>query len=164
MRSLSRLVASFSLLGLIFVPAAFARPAESVQARAAFTPSFPYGSQKVRGVNLGGWLVLEVSSTCLSVHFVVSGVPHARAAMDNAQSLRRDERQPHRGRVDVRPVPELSDRSVQIAEPLEYVDHGARLRRYCRRRVRFSPSLLPHFFHAVDASCRRVVDTLIFID
>ncbi|KAG5647731.1 hypothetical protein DXG03_008454 [Asterophora parasitica] len=26
---------------------------------AAVTPSFPYGSQKVRGVNLGGWLVLE---------------------------------------------------------------------------------------------------------
>lgn len=26
----------------------------------AFTPGFPYGSQKVRGVNLGGWLVLEV--------------------------------------------------------------------------------------------------------
>jgi len=25
----------------------------------AFTPGFPYGSQKVRGVNLGGWLVLE---------------------------------------------------------------------------------------------------------
>lgn len=27
----------------------------------AITPGFPYGSQKVRGVNLGGWLVLEVS-------------------------------------------------------------------------------------------------------
>jgi glucan 1,3-beta-glucosidase len=26
---------------------------------AAFTSSFPYGSEKVRGVNLGGWLVLE---------------------------------------------------------------------------------------------------------
>lgn len=26
-------------------------------------PGFPYGSQKVRGVNLGGWLVLEVSNT-----------------------------------------------------------------------------------------------------
>ncbi|KAF5385032.1 hypothetical protein D9615_001239 [Tricholomella constricta] len=26
---------------------------------AAVTPGFPYGSQKVRGVNLGGWLVLE---------------------------------------------------------------------------------------------------------
>lgn len=26
----------------------------------AITPGFPYGSQKVRGVNLGGWLVLEV--------------------------------------------------------------------------------------------------------
>ncbi|KAF8921967.1 glycoside hydrolase superfamily [Mucidula mucida] len=25
----------------------------------AFNPTFPYGSQKVRGVNLGGWLVLE---------------------------------------------------------------------------------------------------------
>jgi len=28
----------------------------------AVTPGFPYGSQKVRGVNLGGWLVLEVNS------------------------------------------------------------------------------------------------------
>lgn len=27
---------------------------------AAISPGFPYGSQKVRGVNLGGWLVLEV--------------------------------------------------------------------------------------------------------
>ncbi|KAF7337508.1 hypothetical protein MSAN_02223800 [Mycena sanguinolenta] len=26
---------------------------------AAFTPGFPYGTEKVRGVNLGGWLVLE---------------------------------------------------------------------------------------------------------
>jgi hypothetical protein len=25
-----------------------------------FSPGFPYGSEKVRGVNLGGWLVLEV--------------------------------------------------------------------------------------------------------
>ena len=24
-------------------------------------PDFPYGSQPVRGVNLGGWLVLEVN-------------------------------------------------------------------------------------------------------
>jgi glucan 1,3-beta-glucosidase len=28
----------------------------------SFTPGFPYGSEKVRGVNLGGWLVLEVST------------------------------------------------------------------------------------------------------
>ena len=26
----------------------------------AISPGFPYGSQTVRGVNLGGWLVLEV--------------------------------------------------------------------------------------------------------
>lgn len=25
-----------------------------------FDPGFPYGKEKVRGVNLGGWLVLEV--------------------------------------------------------------------------------------------------------
>lgn len=32
-------------------------------ARSAFglTFGFPYGQEKVRGVNLGGWLVLEVS-------------------------------------------------------------------------------------------------------
>lgn len=28
----------------------------------AFSPGFPYGAQKVRGVSLGGWLVLEVSA------------------------------------------------------------------------------------------------------
>lgn len=36
--------------GLSLIPTIFA----------AVTPGFPYGSQKVRGVNLGGWLVLEV--------------------------------------------------------------------------------------------------------
>ena len=28
----------------------------------AISPTFSYGSEAVRGVNLGGWLVLEVSS------------------------------------------------------------------------------------------------------
>ncbi|KII94290.1 glycoside hydrolase family 5 protein [Plicaturopsis crispa FD-325 SS-3] len=37
-----------AVLGLALLPNAL-----------AFSPSFPYGSQKVRGVNLGGWLVLE---------------------------------------------------------------------------------------------------------
>ncbi|KIJ66234.1 glycoside hydrolase family 5 protein [Hydnomerulius pinastri MD-312] len=32
------------------------------QSTLSFTPGFPYGSEKVRGVNLGGWLVLEVST------------------------------------------------------------------------------------------------------
>ena len=26
----------------------------------AFSPGFPYGAQKVRGVSLGGWLLTEV--------------------------------------------------------------------------------------------------------
>ena len=34
----------------------------------AYTWGFPYESQKVRGVNLGGWLVLEVGdSSCAGV-------------------------------------------------------------------------------------------------
>lgn len=37
----------------------------------AITPGFPYGKQKVRGVNLGGWLVLEViSSGNILVHSI----------------------------------------------------------------------------------------------
>ena len=28
--------------------------------QAPFSPGFPYGTEPVRGVNLGGWLVLEV--------------------------------------------------------------------------------------------------------
>ena len=30
----------------------------------ALTTGFPYESQKIRGVNLGGWLVLEVRRRC----------------------------------------------------------------------------------------------------
>jgi glucan 1,3-beta-glucosidase len=35
----------------------------------AVNPGFPYGSQKVRGVNLGGWLVLEVRFPILCHRF-----------------------------------------------------------------------------------------------
>ena len=31
-----------------------------LRAALAFSPSFQYGTEKVRGVSLGGWLVLEV--------------------------------------------------------------------------------------------------------
>ncbi|KAH7930932.1 glycoside hydrolase family 5 protein [Leucogyrophana mollusca] len=44
---LRRLLVS-ALLGLSFINSAV-----------SLTPGFPYGSEKVRGVNLGGWLVLE---------------------------------------------------------------------------------------------------------
>jgi len=42
-----RLLASLGVLSLIPAVLSF---------------GFPYGSEKVRGVNLGGWLVLEVQS------------------------------------------------------------------------------------------------------
>ncbi|KAL0951612.1 hypothetical protein HGRIS_008292 [Hohenbuehelia grisea] len=43
----------FSLLRALALSASF------LSSVYAITPGFPYGSQKVRGVNLGGWLVLE---------------------------------------------------------------------------------------------------------
>lgn len=45
----------------------------------AINPSFPYGSQKVRGVNLGGWLVLEVGKD--PTHSRVC--PHPPLALDH---------------------------------------------------------------------------------
>lgn len=49
----------------------------------ALTPGFPYGSQKVRGVNLGGWLVLEV-------RYLLTGKTRLTLsiAMDHAKSIR----------------------------------------------------------------------------
>lgn len=52
----------FSALSLAFLlvalPNVWSVPMWGSQA--AFSPAFQYGSQPVRGVNLGGWLVLEV--------------------------------------------------------------------------------------------------------
>lgn len=48
-------VKSYSLIHLSQVTS------PAIQTRdTAIRPGFPYGSQKIRGVNLGGWLVLEV--------------------------------------------------------------------------------------------------------
>jgi hypothetical protein len=35
----------------------------------AFGPGFPYGAQKVRGVSLGGWLLIEVRMHALFLSF-----------------------------------------------------------------------------------------------
>lgn len=43
---------------LAALPVAWSFPTWNSQV--PFSPSFPYGIQPVRGVNLGGWLVLEV--------------------------------------------------------------------------------------------------------
>jgi hypothetical protein len=44
-----RLLLAAALLGLSLLPSVL-----------PFSPGFPYGKTRVRGVNLGGWLVLEV--------------------------------------------------------------------------------------------------------
>ena len=43
---------------LAALPIAWSVPYWTIQG--PFNPGFPYGSEPVRGVNLGGWLVLEV--------------------------------------------------------------------------------------------------------
>lgn len=45
---------------LCAVPDARSRPMPMFNTQLPFAPGFPYGSEAVRGVNLGGWLVLEV--------------------------------------------------------------------------------------------------------
>jgi len=51
----------------------------------SFMPGFPYGSQTVRGVNLGGWLVIEVCRYPSSVSPRVICLP---SAMDKAEFVR----------------------------------------------------------------------------
>ena len=50
-----------SLLAVAPLPATSAPVNATTLTKRGPTFGFPYGSQKVRGVNLGGWLVLEVS-------------------------------------------------------------------------------------------------------
>lgn len=61
MFSLHRLAPALSIL-----TAGFLSPL--VRADNPINAGFPYGSEKVRGVNLGGWLVLEV---CLASHCIL---------------------------------------------------------------------------------------------
>lgn len=45
---------------LCAVPNVRSTPMPMWNTQLPFSPGFPYGSEPVRGVNLGGWLVLEV--------------------------------------------------------------------------------------------------------
>jgi hypothetical protein len=49
------------LFSFAVLPAVNAAPVANIAKRDP-TWGFPYGSTKIRGVNLGGWLVLEVST------------------------------------------------------------------------------------------------------
>lgn len=57
----------------------------------ALSYGFPYGSEKVRGVNLGGWLVLEVSYNAAS-NGVSTLFTSRLSAVDHALAIRQ-----HRG-------------------------------------------------------------------
>lgn len=67
----------------------------------AFSPGFNYGGTKVRGVNLGGWLVLEVNS--LLSHFIDYSFRYL--AVDYAQFIREYREQCDCRRVYLRSTP-----------------------------------------------------------
>ena len=48
------------MLSMLLLVTLFATLCVAGNSQHPFSPGFPYGSQPVRGVNLGGWLVLEV--------------------------------------------------------------------------------------------------------
>lgn len=48
------------MLSTLLILTVLATLCVAANSQLAFSPGFPYGSQPVRGVNLGGWLVLEV--------------------------------------------------------------------------------------------------------
>jgi glucan 1,3-beta-glucosidase len=48
------------MLSTLLIVALLATLCVAGNSQLSFSPGFPYGSQPVRGVNLGGWLVLEV--------------------------------------------------------------------------------------------------------
>lgn len=70
----SSLSFSIALLGLSLMSPVFSQ----------FIASFAYGTEKVRGVNLGGWLVLEVRVLFFSL---LARSHHGISAMDHPESL-----------------------------------------------------------------------------
>ena len=116
------------------------------------SPGFPYGSQKVRGVNLGGWLVLEVRRlsvlrnvlcapetrpsfrASLHTNVIVHSVPRSHLplpAMDHAKPLRQHGQPEHRRRVDLWADAGPWHGNVRSPAALEYLDH--RVRHCCHR-------------------------------
>ena len=65
----------------------------------ALTYGFPYGSQKVRGVNLGGWLVLEVRLS--ADHILLCMIGEIYLALDYAIPFRCYGERRHRRRMDL---------------------------------------------------------------
>jgi len=51
-----------------------------LRAALAFNPSFLYGTEKVRGVSLGGWLVLEVRIHDNPLFWYLQTLTHLRRA------------------------------------------------------------------------------------
>lgn len=78
-----RRVAAFALFALL---------ARNVVGDNAINPSFAYGTEPVRGVNLGGWLVLEV---CSPVVRFMGALLQQRLAMDHAQIVREHGQRQH---------------------------------------------------------------------
>ena len=66
----------------------------SIRPRLTSAFGFPYGSQPVRGVNLGGWLVLEVRPGIY--YTAVIFLTGALTAMDHPESIRQHRKRRYR--------------------------------------------------------------------
>ena len=86
---LSLLLTVLSTVSLLAtLPVALSHPVWTTQI--PITPGFPYGSQPVRGVNLGGWLVLEVRYQPFPSTSSLTSFIYPYPAVDNAEFVRRN--------------------------------------------------------------------------
>jgi hypothetical protein len=118
---------------IMFVSAPAVLLTALLPAALAFSPSFPYGTEKVRGVSIGGWLVLEVRisnfvSVCIGIdadapRLVTSLACHG-VAVDHPELIRRYRQPRYRRRVVVWGIARPSCSGAGSRGPLGLLDNG----------------------------------------
>lgn len=114
---------SLVVLGLSAVPSVL-----------SFQPGFNYGSEKVRGVNLGGWLVLEVRNPYILWYPLF----HSYLALDHPKYIPEHWQQCYCRWVDLRRVSGLWYCLSGLTKPLELLDHRRWLWSHRSSRVWFN--------------------------
>lgn len=104
---------------------------------ASVLPSFPYGTKKVRGVNLGGWLVLEVLKLPCSPLLTNYWQEMYSSALDHTIHFWRYWWQSNYRWIYFWSISRLWYSFGHIDEPLGYLDNWIRFCSNCCRRVSF---------------------------
>jgi hypothetical protein len=87
----------------------------------AISPGFPYGSQKVRGVNIGGWLVTEVGLLKTPIHERFGVTDDVFIAMDYPFPLRQHWKCSDYRRVHVLSIPKQERCRCRSSNTLGYL-------------------------------------------